>query len=62
MREPRIFNLHNILLPSLRGGARAVLSTARGRGFYLYFLNLPHIITPADVSPNGNPIHTPIKP
>lgn len=29
---------------------------------YLYFLNLHHIITPADVSPNGNAIHTPISP
>ena len=27
-----------------------------------YFLNLHHIITPADVSPNGNAIHTPISP
>lgn len=30
--------------------------------FYLYLLNLHHIITPADVSPNGNAIHTPISP
>lgn len=29
---------------------------------YLYLLNLHHIITPADVSPNGNAIHTPISP
>ena len=29
---------------------------------YLYFLNLHHIIKPADVSPNGNAIHTPVSP
>ena len=46
------------LLFSCCGGRRPPLL----KQLYLYFLNLHHIITPADVSPNGNAIHTPISP